>query len=552
MNNLRIILGLMVLFIVFGFFAIFDPLRKGELDSERRERESRVIWLKDKTVDSFWIKGKSEDVKLDCQKKEKGCTWDGSGDWMISEPLKEKADPVAVGVLASSIYNLVHAEKISMEKAPDLKEFGLDEPTLELEMKIHGEADPVVLKFGKASAVGPTVYLSASHDSKHLFLVANNVSGIIDQGVFHWRNKRLFPGVDVSTVKSIQWWSDKGEFAADVRALRLTKPRAAVASAAMLNGLVSTAAYAEAKSVYYSPDLVDEESDEAEKAEMAKRKDLPKAFLEVSFVVDGGGQHKLTIYPYPPGKAAKELLARADSSPVVYIMEGSTFDRFQRGILEYRQSSVLSGMMRSQIEEVSLSFPRDKKQVTLKMVGPKWAAVAGDIPEGDISQLRVSNFLDSLRDRSFEGIVPLNGGSKEAKAFQSTPDVVVTGKLSGKALFEAKFVVFERKKALTEGEGEVKILGEEFLKLLPVRISDVVDVSNKKVTTLTVKSEKTGDSGKAEKAGGVEKTEAEKVEKTEKAGAPEKAEKAEKVEKTEKQAAPVADPNDVKKQEGKK
>ena len=99
------------------------------------------------------------------------------------------------------------------------------------------------------------------------------------------------------------------------------------------------------------------------------------------------------------------------------------------------------------------------------------------------SQSRVNGFLDQLRDSSYKAFFPLGGGSPEAKAWRSsTPDLRVEVKARGKTLISSAFVVRERKEALTEGEGDVRLLnGEAFLKYLPVRLADLTEAANRPV-----------------------------------------------------------------------
>ena len=52
--------------------------------------------------------------------------------------------------------------------------------------------------------------------------------------------------------------------------------------------------------------------------------------------------------------------------------------------------------------------------------------------------------------------------------------------------------MFERKRALTEAEGDVRALGEAFLRTLPVRLTDLTQAANQ---TVVVKPEQKEDDG---------------------------------------------------------
>ena len=49
---------LMIVFLILGTFAIFDPLRRQEKAEQKKERESHVLWLKDKKLASITVAAK--------------------------------------------------------------------------------------------------------------------------------------------------------------------------------------------------------------------------------------------------------------------------------------------------------------------------------------------------------------------------------------------------------------------------------------------------------------------------------------------------------------
>ena len=118
----------MIVFLILGTFAIFDPLRRQEKAEQKKERESHVLWLKDKKLASITVAAKGSEVKLECAKKDVGCPFDGSGDWILTAPTQDNADSSAVGSLASTLLNLTHSEVVDFSgSTPDPKEFGLDQ-----------------------------------------------------------------------------------------------------------------------------------------------------------------------------------------------------------------------------------------------------------------------------------------------------------------------------------------------------------------------------------------------------------------------------------------
>ena len=500
----RTLLVLMVVFIGLGTFAIFDPLRRKEKAEATKDRQERVAWLEGKKLEKIRIAGtgKHQSTELLCALKD-GCPFDGTGEWTLAEPAGTKADPTSAGTLASTILNLKHNEALDFAPGnPDPKEFGLEQPAAELTLHLKGEPAPLTLRFGKAAAVGPNVYLSSSLDPQKVFLVPSYVPDMVNKEPFHWQSKRLFPGVESTSFQRIGWADQKAK-TKEIRAervdgqWRLQKPVSASASQMMFEGLASTVAYAAAKSVW-SPSR-----DSVQAKSLLKQK--PE--LELAFTAGGGQSHMLRLYPKPgaadpraPG--AKELVAAVDSEPALFAVDSVTFDRFRKDLKEYRQRSSLSDAERAQVDEVRFEFLRDKTEATFRLEGGpgngQWKQSGGEPLKEALSQGRLTAFLDSLRDADFLDYLPKNGASPEAQAWRTqAPELRVELKGGGKAIHSATYVVLKKGVAITEAEGELRLLGAQFLQQIPVRVSDLGELANKQVVNL----EETGTGEKPGKAG---------------------------------------------------
>lgn len=470
--SLRTSLVLMILFVALGYFAFFEPLRTSERDDLAREKEAHVVWLKDSRLARITVEA-ARPVALECALGPSGCPFDSSGQWVIVGD-KSTADSGAVGTLASSLLNLTHNGKVDFENGFDPKEFGLDHPKAAVTLHLAGSpARAVTLKIGNPNPTGPNLYLSSSEDQKHLYLVPSYLTAQLDQDPFHWRDKRLFPGAESTAVNRVAFRSRKaGEIVAvkDGKNWRLEKPRALQASDIMFDGLGSTLAYAAATAVF-APNRTTPE---------AKKVLAVPAALDVSFGLNGGVSHHLRLF-----QGGKRALAIVDDREPVYVVDVATFDRFQKDLPEYRARSPLGEAVRSQVDGLVLKFPRDRQETTLRLEKDQWSITGGDKPgELMLSQGRLNGIVDSLRDADYKAFFPLSGPSKEAAVFRKeTPDVVVTVTGGGKPLWQGKFLVFERRIALTESEGDVRALSGDFLKYLPVRLHDLTEPANQTVVT---------------------------------------------------------------------
>lgn len=484
--SLRTTLVLMVLFMLLGTFAIFDPLRRAEKAEDKKSREDHVVWLKDKKLEGIKIQGKHGPADLTCAIPE-GCPFDSTGEWKIRQPLEGRADSGTVSTLASTILNLRQSEKLEFGATPpDQKEFGFDQPRAELTLSFRGEKDPLHMKFGKATAVGNSVYLSVSSAPGTVFLVPSYVPDMVNKETFHWQNKRIFPEAVGNNFSRLGWSAGKTE----IRALklvgqwRLDSPVSAAASHLMIEGLASTVAYASAKSVY-SPSRTTNE---------AKALFKGKPEMELLFGTEDGKAHQLKLYAIP-GSKAKDMVAVVDQEPMLLLVDGGAFDRFRKPLLEYRQRSLIDEKTRAAATELRFTFPRDKQETIFRLEGADWKYASGAKPADAISQTRIKAFLNSLRDSDFKAFHPAKGASAEAKAFRgSQPELYLELKSGETMLFAAKFLVHGRGATLTAVESDVAVLGPEFLSLLPVRLGDLYESANKQLT-VTDEPEKGAEDG---------------------------------------------------------
>jgi hypothetical protein len=295
---------------------------------------------------------------------------------------------------------------------------------------------------------------------------------MLDKDVFHWRNKRLFQGVESDTVQEIRWKAGKFSAQATKKDGRwsLVSPVKAPANAIAVEGLVSTLVYAEATGIYAG----------TEAGNLRK----PEAELEFQA---GKDKNKIYLYPSPEHKS-DQWVARVEGKSPLYIVEAKPFERFRKPLLEYRELHLFPGRERSSVKAISLSFPRQKKKVELRLDSGLWLASGGDPLRENISQDRIKDMISVLVDGEAKEFLPPS--SEAARLLKANPaDVEVTLKGGGLPDSKARFLVMERKKALTDGQapGEVAVYGEDVLASLPIRMEDLYESHNKQVVTETKK-----------------------------------------------------------------
>jgi len=450
--SLKTIWILMVIFLSIGSFAIYDYLVLENKREDKKEQEQHVVWLRGKKLAGIKVKNGTQVIRFECQSKD-GCTFDGTANWLIKEPLQDLADSSSVASLASSILNLTFQDKLDFEVPLDEVEFGLNDSKLLAELQLMGDGAPLQFKVGRSAPVGPNVYLQLNGERNRLFTVGTLFSEMLEKDLFHWRNKRIFPEVTVDAVDAISWKINgrKIEAKKEKGVWMLTSPVAANADYVMIESLVSTVVFASAKAEVPQGTTVREK----------------KRALEIMF---GTNSKQESFYLWDgPG-----ALVTTSDTKNIFSVDALVFDRFKKNLIDYRDRKIFKDAPSLEaVEEIGFEFPKDRLKLTLKQVKGEWQAdKASDDP---ISQDRIHKFLRAYLSLEAKDIK----GRADRKSFNGQiADLVV----SVPQLPSQKFVISNRKLATTEyGSQELGLLSEDFTKLLPIREVDLRESGNKQV-----------------------------------------------------------------------
>jgi hypothetical protein len=110
------------------------------------------------------------------------------GRWRITEPTPLNADQTSVSSALSSLSSL-NSERLVDEKAANLKQYGLDQPAVEIDVaEKDGKAQKLLI--GDDTPAGSSVYAMLAGDPR-VFTMASYAKSSIDKTVHDLRDKRL-------------------------------------------------------------------------------------------------------------------------------------------------------------------------------------------------------------------------------------------------------------------------------------------------------------------------------------------------------------------------
>jgi Holliday junction resolvase len=171
----------LILIIVGGYYYFFEakhPGEKGNRESVQKAQEvKKVFTFSDKDVMDLRIFRGGE--RIHYQKNNKG--------WQMVEPQLIQGNASALDGFLESLKNVSEVDTV-IEHPSDISEFGLDRPSLTIEVKTRGSVLPKTLFLGSEHPTHTSIYAKTS-DSARVFLVGSLIRWEVDKEFDNLKNK---------------------------------------------------------------------------------------------------------------------------------------------------------------------------------------------------------------------------------------------------------------------------------------------------------------------------------------------------------------------------
>lgn len=309
MRGLRSLLILLVIAIALGWFAYRDSQRAPGTDGPARDT---VFTVESDQIDAITVRSEAgEETRL--QKA-------GDG-WQIVSPVTAPSDATEVSGLLSNLSSL-EIQRVIDETPPDLGEYGLDSPRIQVSFTTEG-AEHTLLIGGKTPP-GTDLYAKRGQDST-VFLIPSYLESTFDRSTFELRDKAVLQ-VDRDKLDAL-------EVVTANRTIRFVRPAGEWHIAAPIEG---RADYSTVDSLVRRlaglrmSAVVDDEPSDLRKYGL----DRPAATVRLG---SGSSQASLAI-----GSAAGpgDVYARDVSRRLVVSVESSVLEDLKKDIAEFRQKDL--------------------------------------------------------------------------------------------------------------------------------------------------------------------------------------------------------------------
>ena len=300
-----------------------------------------------------------------------------NGKWQMTAPKAMAADQDAAGSMVSALANL-NADKVVEEKATDLKPYGLDRPTLDVQIvRKDGKTDHLLI--GDDTLNGSGAYAKLANDAK-VVTVGTTTKTSLDKRPDDLRDKRLLT-FDSDKLSRVEL-AAKGaavEFGKNGQnEWQIVKPRPLRADGSAVDGLVSK--------------LKDAKMDLAE-TEAAKKFAAAGKVATVT-VTDAGGTQTIEVRR----DKDKNVFAKSSAVEGLYKVNADLADALEKSVDDFRNKKLF---------DFGFSDP-SKVEVQGKgytKAGDKWTANGKTMDNGS-----VQNLIDKLRDLAATKFVEKGGG----------------------------------------------------------------------------------------------------------------------------------------------
>ncbi len=214
MKGPGLIIAALVLAALTGALYWSDHRKSKDADAPAVDVAPKILTVPLQDISRIEIKKKGSDP-LDIAK-------DASGKWQITAPKAYAADQDSVGSIAAALSSL-SSQRLLEEKSADLAQYGLTEPSLELDVTFKEKTARLLI--GDETPTGNGSFAVLAGDPR-VFTVASYTKSSFDKSLNDLRDKRLITS-DVDKASQIELLAEKQviTFARNKDSWQILKPR---------------------------------------------------------------------------------------------------------------------------------------------------------------------------------------------------------------------------------------------------------------------------------------------------------------------------------------
>lgn len=384
-----LLVACVVLAALIGVLYWSDHHKPAETSTASANMAPKVLYLKQDDITKLTIKKNATEPST--------LVKNSSGQWQITAPHDYPADQDVVNGMLSTLSNL-NSDRLIAEKAANLKQYGLTDPTVEVDITSKDGKSNTLLIGDKLPAGGGS-YAAVSGDPR-VFSIANYNTTSVDRGLDDLRDKRLLTmsADKVSGLKLVTKKQDL-EFGRSKDDWQILKPKPLRADSFMVGNLVRQ--------------LTDAKMDLSIPA--AQAKETASAFasgapVATAKLTDASGTQELQVR-----KSKNDYYAKSSIAAGVYKISDTLGQGLDKGLEDFRNKKLFD-FGYADPNKVQLQNGTKAYYLTRSSNGDWWN---GNSKKMDTDS--VQSFLDRVRDLSANSF-PDTGFTSTEITLQVTSD----------------------------------------------------------------------------------------------------------------------------------
>ncbi len=303
----------LIIFVVFAvllaFVLIFENISKG-----KKEGEEKLVDLSSDDVQKINLK--KEDETLIFEKNE-------AGEWLITKPLKAKADKYEVDRLADDFSDLP-IQRVVEEEPEDLEKYKI--PQKEITLWYKERKEPVKVLIGMENPLDNHLFARRENE-KRVVLLSSSLKSLMEKSLFEFRQKDVFH-FETDEVKNVKLKAKDVEWAAEKMEKEwfFRKPFEALAMESKISGILSSLSNLKAK----------EFISEDKQADEAKEYGLDEPEYEITLNMPSSNQQ----VTFALTKKEEDLYATTSLSSKIITAENTILSDLEKEAVELREKEV--------------------------------------------------------------------------------------------------------------------------------------------------------------------------------------------------------------------
>src|SRR5215204_5687248 len=239
MRGLRSLIVLLVIAIPLGWYVYRDSTKPPDSDEPKRDKVF--------TVEA----DKIEEIALKSESGERTRLQKSGSEWKVVAPAGVQPDTNEISSIASGIASL-EMDRVVDENPPDLKEYGLAQPRIEVAFKADGKEQTLLI--GQKTSPATDLYAKRGGETK-VFLIPGHLEATFNKTTFDLRDKAVLK-VDRDKLDALEFTAgDKtARFVKPAGEWQLTAPVQARADFSAIEAIVGRLTGLQMKSVVDAPE----------------------------------------------------------------------------------------------------------------------------------------------------------------------------------------------------------------------------------------------------------------------------------------------------------